>query len=275
MPRIIFILFTFLVLCGCTEVKNNDTNTYDKTGEIGEKIPVTRAEVSKMLALSRFSLDDIKNMERTIKFNDTDVELWYDKYINASYNAGLIAGVSEKEFKPDENLTLTQAQSLIKKINTRGNFELKYNEADKDKPISYKIWLEAFTKAVGDKVTVCDIFVYATDKFCSDLGDKYILCNGGLRGAEGVDLSPYQDKIISVVMKDSEIVGVVKITNENPTLNNAEVINSTKGSITIKLNGAERKFNVDNGDNLFKIGDKVDVSFKNDGEYDIKLNTKE
>lgn len=274
MPRIILMLIMFLIFCGCAE--NSETNkNVAGTGYVGEKLPITRAETAKMLALSRFNMQDIDNMERTIKFEDTDVTDWYDKYINAACNSGLLSGTSETEFSPEQNLTLAQAQVLVKKLNTRGNFELKYNEADKDKPISYKVWTEAFSKTASDKVTLCDIFVYATGKECAELGDDYILCNGGLRGSEGIDLSPYQDKIINVIMKDSEILGVVKVTNSTPVLEKAEIIECSAHSITIKLNNAERKFNIDNSENMFKIGDKVNISFNNDGKYDIALNTKE
>lgn len=270
MPKIIFLILMIL-LTGCGQANSNNTTTTDLTGFIGEKEPVTRAEAAKALALSQYSPEQINNLERIIQFNDTDVIQWYDKYINAAYTAKLISGTTDETFSPDDYLTLVQAQQLIKKINSRGNFELKYNEADKDKPISYKIWLEAFSRAVDDKITNCNIFIYATGNDCKELGDYYILCNGGLRHTDGIDCTPYKDKTLNVIMKGTEIIGLVKVVDENPKLENISITDSDKNSITVQLNGATRKFNIDNSNNTFNTGDNVNITFDKSGQYQIEL----
>ncbi len=269
MLRIIVLIIMIICFSGCNQKNAELNNKEAEIGFIGEKEPVTRAETAKMLALGRYSLNEINNLERTITFKDTDIGKWYDKYINAAYNAELIAGTDEENFSPEENLTLKQAQILIKKINSSGNFELKFSEADKDRPISYKIWLEAFNKATGNSVTECDIFVYATGKQCKELGDKYILCNGGLRGVEGIDFSPYEDKIVRVTMKENEILGISRIIDTAPILKNAEIIAADDSNITIKLNGAVREFNADNSENLYSAGEKIDITFDKEGKYQI------
>lgn len=268
MLRIIVLTMMLFCFVGCSQPDNYNDNTV-QTGFVGEKEPVTRAEAVKMLALSRYSMEEINNLERTITFKDTDIEKWYDKYINAAYNAKLIAGTDDESFSPEDNLSLRQARLLINEINRSGNFELKFNEADRNRPISYKIWLEAFTRAVGDSVTECDIFVYATGKQCSELGDKYILCNGGLRGSEGIDFSPYADKIVRVSMRDNEILGISRIIDPAPLLKNAEIIDADSKNITIRLNGAVRTFEIDNGNDLYKKGDKIDITFDSEGKYQI------
>ncbi len=274
MPRIIFIfLLITILLAGCDNSSSNGTENAVVTdnGVVGEKEPITRAQVAKMLALSIYSQDEIDNMERVIAFTDTDTSKWYDKYINAAYNANLISGVTDISFMPDKELTLVQAKVLVRELNKNNNFELKYNESDKDKPISYKTWLEAFTKAVGNKITLCNIFVYATGNQCKELGEKYVLCNGGLRTADGIDMTPYEDKILYVAMKGTEILGIIKISDFEPVLKKSEVIDISRHSITIKLSEAERKFKVDNNEQSFKIGDSVDVAFNKQGEYKITL----
>lgn len=270
MLRIIFLIITLLLFTGCNTTENN-TASEPVTEYIGERIPVTRAEVAKMLALCYYNSDEINSLERIILFDDTDINKWYDKYINAAYTAKIISGTDEKNFSPEENLTLEQAQILVKKLNQSGTFELKFAEADKDKPISYKIWLEAFTKAAGDKVTKCDIFVYGTKVQSSELGDNYILCNGGLRGCDGIDFTTYTDKIVNVVMRDTEVIGVTKITNNTPELKAVEIISAESNSITIKLNGGVRSFNIDNSENRFKQGDKVNIKFNDNSSYEISL----
>lgn len=270
MLRIILFLL-IIMLTGCGQAPGNEKSAEPLTGYVGEREPVTRAEAAKMLALSQYTLEEINDLERIIAFKDTDITKWYDKYINAAYTAGLIAGADSSSFAPEESLTLRQAQVLVKKLNTRGSFELKYNQADRDKPISYKIWLEAFTRAAEGKVTSCNIFVCATGRDCKELSDKYIICNGGLRGSEGVELYTYRDKIINVVMKDTEILGVTRVVNSAPTLERSEITQCGGSYVTIKLRGAERRLNIDNSDNKFKKGDFVNINFNEDGGYTVEL----
>lgn len=268
MQRIITAVLLILTLTSCGQVRTTQ-NSDIIDGFVGEKEPVTRAEVAKMLALSKYSSDQLDNLERTIVFEDSSIDNWYDKYINGAYTAGLIAGTDEKHFSPDDTLSLSQAQILIKKINQSGNFELKFSESDKDRPISYKIWLEAFSKAAGNSVSQYDIFVYATGSQCSELGEKYILCNGGLRSADGIDFSPYVDKIVRVVMKDNEILGISKVVNSAPVLKNVEIASVDGDDITVKIKGAQRIFSIKDSEHTYKEGDRLDITFSENGEYRI------
>lgn len=272
MQKIIFLFLILTLMTGCSDAASNENNDSGSVQSfVGEDEPVTRAEVSKMLALSVYTPEQIDGMERNISFSDTDISMWYDRYINAVYNAKLMAGSDDNRFMPDEYLTLTQADYIIKKINKKGNFKLQYSEEDKDKPISYRIWVEAFTKAAADSVTVCNVFVYATANDCNELGDNCIICNGGLRYSRGLDLSKYRDKIINVVMKNTEIMAVVKVVDNSPTISSAEITDCTFSDISVNLDGVTRVFKVDNSDKSFENGDKVNISFLGNGEYKITL----
>ena len=144
MRRFLFLLLIVL-LCGCSE---SDSNSNTATvGKYGESMPVTRAEVCKMIALSKYSPEEIDLLERKIVFKDTDMNKWYDKYINSAFTCGYISGVDEEHFDPEGYLSLRQAQFLINKITNSEKLKLKYNEEDKDKPISYAMWVEAFEKS--------------------------------------------------------------------------------------------------------------------------------
>ena len=112
MRRFLFLLLIVL-LCGCSE---SDINSNTATvGKYGESMPVTRAEVCKMIALSKYSPEEIDLLERKIVFKDTDMNKWYDKYINSAFTCGYISGVDEEHFDPEGYLSLRQAQFLIKK----------------------------------------------------------------------------------------------------------------------------------------------------------------
>lgn len=267
MPKIILIILLILI-SGCGNYVEEGNNS-GAIGVVGENMPITRGEAAKIAALCKYSTDEINNLERVITFEDTNINLWYDKYINAAFTAGLMSGTSENKFSPDEMLSISQADNLIGKLNTSGSFALKYEDRDKDRPIAYSVWLEGVTKACSN-VTQCDIFLYSTGKDCQELGDKYILCNGGLRSAEGIDMSPYVDKIIRVAMRDTEVLGVYSVVNDAPTLKSAEITALDNNSITVKLNGGTKTFKIEDNNN-FSVGNKVDVEFKGNNNYLIEL----
>jgi hypothetical protein len=109
----IFICVAIIILfVGC----QSKTHYKSAVGVVGEYSPVTRAEVAKMLALSKYGIDEIREMPRQILFTDTNSDFWYDKYINAAYTANLISGADETHFEPDKYLTLRQAQYLITRL---------------------------------------------------------------------------------------------------------------------------------------------------------------
>ena len=199
------------------------------------------------------------------------MDKWYDKYINAVFTSGVMSGTSDKYFSPEKELTLYQADMLVKKLCTSGSFELRYNLEDKDKPISYKIWNEACVRLAGNSVNVSDILVYGGKGECSLLGDRFIMCNGGLRSIEGLDFSQYRDKIVRVAIRDREIIAPIQVVNTTPIIKNVEITSCNQNRAEVKLNGCRRVFTLDNSENIFKAGDRVNIAFEEDGGYTISL----
>lgn len=73
---------------------------------------ITRAEAAQMVA-GLLSLKTGVEANRT-DFTDVKGDVWYTGAINSLVNAGVIAGVSEKTFAPNENITRGQiAQMLV------------------------------------------------------------------------------------------------------------------------------------------------------------------
>lgn len=69
---------------------------------------LTRAEFSKLL-VEMLQLDIT---DRSAIFSDVDTSIWYAPYVNAAYKAGLIKGVGNNRFDPDNTIT-TQDAALI------------------------------------------------------------------------------------------------------------------------------------------------------------------
>ena len=268
MRRFLFLLLIVL-LCGCSEA-DNSSNTAT-VGKYGESMPITRAEVCKMIALSKYSPEEIDLLERKIVFKDTDMNKWYDKYINSAFTGGYISGVDEEHFDPEGYLSLRQAQFLINKITNSEKLKLKYNEEDKDKPISYSMWVEAFEKSAkiaNLKVANQSVVVYATKEQCSKLGDNFILTDKGLLKTDGIDFSAYDDCQINVITREKEIAAIKSIENDCPVIDNLTVVKANSKGIDVQLNGATRFFKIENS--TYKEGDKVKISFLKNGAYEIK-----
>ena len=168
-------------------------------------------------------------------------------------------------------MSLRQAQFLINKITNSEKLKLKYNEEDKDKPISYSMWVEAFEKSAkiaNLKVANQSVVVYATKEQCSKLGDDFILTDKGLLKADGIDFSAYYDCQINVITREKEIAAIKSIENDCPVIDNLTVVKANSKVIDVQLNGATRFFKIENS--TYKEGDKVKISFLKNGAYEIK-----
>lgn len=263
-----FLFLFILLLCGCSESNNIAVSSL---GRYGENMPITRAEVCKMLALSKYNPEEIDLLERKIVFKDTNMNKWYDKYINAAFTSGYISGVDNEHFSPDDYLSLRQAQFLINKVSNSDKLKLKYDESDKDKPISYAMWVEAFEKSTQNaklNLLTQSIVIYATKEQCSKLDDDFIFTDKGLLKTDGIDFSPYYDCQLRIISKGKEVCAIKSIENDCPVIDNATVVKSDSKGIEIQLNGATRFFKVEN--NAYKEGDKVKICFMKDGTYNIK-----
>ncbi len=265
MFRKILFVFIIIALTGCTDAKK----TSYVTGPIGENEPVTRAEASKMAALNRYTMSEINSMDRSISFEDTSIDKWYDKYINAAYTAGFIAGTDEKHFEPEAYLTLRQAQFLINKIKGNDKLKLQYDERDRDKPIPYSVWVAAFERSMDtSKLKTDNISVYATKDENRALGNDYMLTSLGLTYSDDTDNTLYRNKNISAVIRDNVIVAVKAVNESMAVYDNVEVTDRNDNSITVRLSGGTRKFSLEN--NSFNVGDRVNIIFNTDGTYEVR-----
>ncbi len=267
MFRKTLIFFALILAAGC--MRESGSKSTPATGLIGENEPITRAEACAMAALNRYSLTEIDNMDRTITFEDTSADKWYDKYINAAFSAGIIAGTDEQHFDPEGYLTLRQAQFMINKIKGNDKLKLRYDEKDRDKPIPYSIWTAAFERSMDtSKLRSENISVYATKDENRALGDSYILTSAGLLCSDKTDNREYKNRNISAILRDNTIVAVKGFNEGMAVYENAEITDRSENSITVQLNGGTRKFTLE--ENSFNIGDRVQITFDTDGTYDIK-----
>lgn len=263
MKKIIVILIMLCFTVGCSSAEKDDSRGIVQ-GDVGLNEPIKRSQAAKMLALFVYDTDTIENMERTIKFEDTDSSRPYDKYINAAFRAGLISGADETHFEPDAYLSLEQASFLLKKLDKSATLRLKYDHEDRKKPIAAAMWTEIFERATqlngNGAIVSSSLIPYASGKNCPELGERFVMTDMGLMSVECCDGFDYTDCTVSVLMRNKEILAVKSVVNTSPSVTGAVVKSTDEKGALIDLGGVERYFYADEGIN-FSTGENIAFTY--------------
>lgn len=279
MRKLVAVLFLFLLLslltaCGDVIVPEDvvPENTEIKTGKIGDDFPVTRALAAKMISFNYFNKNDIENLERSINFNDSSIEKWYDKYINAAVNKKIMSGSGET-FNPDDYLTLQQAQVLIDGLG-KEKLKIKITEETKNKPISFALWTELFMRTSGyDESNEENLVILATSETNKQIKQNYVITDKGMFCAEGLDLTKYINKEIKIIKNETEIISMLSVENINPSIYNVYITNAERDSIYVFTGGIEKKF-LYSGDNTgIEKGMIADIKINGDNIDQISVHS--
>jgi len=220
--------------------------------KIGDDMPVSRALAAKMLALAFCDRPMIDMLAREIAFSDTAADKWYDRYINACVSNGFMPG-GGAVFLPDSPLTVGQAQALLDGLDEANPIQIQITEANRDKPISYALWTELYMQLLinlGGELAAYDVAevqttVLATRESNESLPVGHLITAEGPFSCDGLQMAPYLDKEVRLLVKDSDIIAVISVTSETPTVRNAFIAGRTADSITIFAGGAERTYRFD------------------------------
>ena len=246
-----------LLLTGCG-TSGESTPPEGSTGTSGI---ITRGQAVKMLALSRYTLDEINALPRTVELDDSDVSNWCDKYINAAVKSGLISGTQENTFLQNDALTLEQANFILKKAANGKNLVLEYNNSDRKKPISSEVWLQMFD-AVKNLAEQKEIVLLADKKACPKLADGFILTSEGLMNCEGVDIP--EDMLfcgVKAYTRGSCLLALTEVTEPEPVLKNVLIKDIQGNDVLLGLKGFDMYFS----------SPSSDIIFEKDKTYDLKI----
>ena len=229
---------------------------YESLIQLGDDLPVSRAMVAKMLALAYADRPVIDAMDREIAFTDVAPEAWYDRFVNACVQLGLMSG-GEGAFWPESPLTLQQAQALLDNLNPQNPIRLQITDADANKPISYALWADFYIQALealsgGDMggrygVAVDKTVILAAPESHDVLPEGHVMTEMGPMACAGLHMGAYLDKEVQVLRKGDDIIAVIGITNEQPTLQAAYIAKRGDRNITVFAGGIERTYLFDDG----------------------------
>ncbi|NLM13706.1 MAG: SpoIID/LytB domain-containing protein [Epulopiscium sp.] len=236
--------------------------------EVDADIPVSRALVAKMIALTYNDYADLKTMDREIQYDDVHPGDWYDMYINAVTVQGFMNG-SGKVFNPLEPLTYGNAQTVLERI-AEGKFKVKMNLSKElqKKYITYNDWVNIYmrllSKLSGEKsieeaygIRERGLVLVATPANSTELNAWEMGTDKGIYGFAGLPMDAYIDKQIRVLLKDNEIFAFLRIENEKPTITNTYIADTSEDEITIFVGGVHRTYKTEKNfsEAKGKIGD--------------------
>jgi len=219
---------------------------------IGDDVPISRAMVAKMVALTFSDMDEINNMPHHISFADVAADAWHHRYINAAVSLGHLSGIGEN-FYPDSPLTLEQAQFVLDRLDAGNPIRIQLTPENRQLAISYALWINLYTQllenlsgyaAVSDYFGIVqeDVVVMITPQFNSQLPPGHIVTSAGHFTTTGMSFEDYLDHEVSILRRGSEILAIAGLTNEIPTIRNAFIVERKPDSITIFAGGAQRTY---------------------------------
>ncbi len=117
---------------------------------------VTRAEFSKMIAES-FCLMETDEVT-TLPFTDVSADAWYFDYIQALYDTGIVFGVSEDEFRPNDPIKRQDISTIMYRM------LMKWSSVE-DKNFEWADFEAAFTDAnkVSEYAKEACMFMFYTE----------------------------------------------------------------------------------------------------------------
>ncbi len=234
----------FFVCMMCIILFGTNMTAFASFTDIGDEQPVQRALVARMLAL-------VFGDEIVIEQGQTE---WYDGYVNSLYALGFLdEGV---EFRPLDNLTLSEAQEFVLRVNPKSKLKIAITEENKDTQVSMALWVELFVNLVKETeqfygssygMTEKLLIMLATSGTNPSLNQWAAVTDTGGVTHGGINLDAYVDKQIRVLSKGTQVLAVLKVENSEPTVKNAFVVDRTENDITIFSGGATRRYAVENG----------------------------
>ncbi|MCL2170760.1 MAG: SpoIID/LytB domain-containing protein [Defluviitaleaceae bacterium] len=217
----------------------------------GDDMPVTRAQAAKMLALAFASPSEIRDAQRIISFADTDPRLWHDHYINTVYTLNLMGGAGAL-FHPDEPLTTEQAQILLERLDPDNHLRIRIDDNNRHMAISYALWVDLYIQtlynlSLGNIYTNFGIaseklIILATSGSHPQLPPGHTIAAQGHFASAGLNLAPYMNREIYAIHRAGQIIAVVGVVNNSPTIPNAYIVRRGEGFVTIFTGGIERTF---------------------------------
>ena len=214
----IWVLICVLFLAGCGMKEKIPEQA--QVGIIGTDIPISREMAAKTIALAFYSNGELTEPETNVDFSDVTVDDWSYPYICGCVEQGFFAGSEEGTFRPQDDMTLWEAQILMDRLAPDHDSRIVLNEENKNRAISYELWVQLLETALQSRRGEDSLYSYGIRKENAVLLSVDGLCDTGKFTAAGIDLSPYQYSRITFLEKNGEILALLTVEAISPVVQN-------------------------------------------------------
>lgn len=254
MKKLLLLGLIALMMTGCTS--KVDVSSRAQTGQIGTDISVSREMAAKTIALAFYSNEELDKLDTELDFSDVSKEAWSYPYILGCVKQGFFAGSEEGTFRPEDDVTLWEAQALMDRLAPEYDSRIVLTEENKNMPVSYELWVQLLETALQSRRGEESLYSYGIKKENAVVLSEDGLCDTGKFSAAGIDLQPYQYSRITFLEKEGEVVALLTVEALSPVIQN------------IYCRKEEEKLFLETGDGTTAFPYREDLE---EGIYDIKL----
>lgn len=251
--KLVLIILCIIIICGIF-LRNGNSNKED-TNSGNEQVQnlleetITRAQVAKMISFAAYTREECEQLVRVITYKDTDVDKWYDKYINAVTVLELME--EDKNFRPNDALTYGEVKQLLEKLQLTDYKRLRFELTDDilSNKISSIDWLSVYeyicTEIYNYVPTEKDIFVVMA--YSDKKENKWkVVGEDEAYQSDGISLENCLNQTVTAIVKGSEILAIKQVKNDTISLENVWIIDGKEKSVSVFINGVERTFQTEN-----------------------------
>lgn len=251
--KLVLIILCIIIICGIFLRNGNsnkeDTNSGNDQVQNPLEETITRAQVAKMISFAAYTREECEQLVRVITYKDTDVDKWYDKYINAVTVLELME--EDKNFRPNDALTYGEVKQILEKLQLTDYKRLRFELTDDilSNKISSIDWLSVYeyicTEIYNYVPTEKDIFVVMAN--CDKKENKWkVVGEDETYQSDGISLENCLNQTVTAIVKGNEILAIKQVKDDTISLENVWIIDGKEKSVSVFINGVERTFQTEN-----------------------------
>lgn len=207
-----------LLLTGCGA--EGDGLQRAQTGHIGGDMAISREMAAKTIACAFYSPAELAVLSPEEGFSDITAEDWAYPYIAGCVEQGFFAGSEEGTFRPRDDLTLWEAQTLMDRLAPDYDSRIVLTDENKNMAVSYELWVQLLETALKARRGEDSMYSYGIEIENAVVLNGDGLCDTGKFTAAGLDLQPYTYSRITFLEKEGEIVALLTVEALSPVVKN-------------------------------------------------------
>jgi len=263
---IILLLFTVNVI----QRWNKSNKVVDPVEDVIVKEGIiTRAEAYRLLSYLSFNKVQREALGNEFEYADENMSGWYDTYVNAVCNMGLIEDYISNT--PKEGLTFGECEALFNKLSLKDTIskdlltQLSSYFTKPEEEVELKTFLEMYQliyeSAEKKSITEKTLFVLGNEvleneqeRIVTDSGnyffqhyqsyEKYVNDTQNLveSDVKGTFLDKYLDKGVKALICGQEIIYIAEVSSEKITLYNTWITKGEKTTVAAFVGGIQKSF---------------------------------